>query len=577
MDMDPDVNNYTIQELLSILEINNEEEEDDDEDDKSNSNSIYNKVLNKTNYYIKKFDNEEKIDLSIFFQNIQNRLLPYFYEINRSESQVLETQSGNQDNSYKNQTLDWFQNEALKQTDETQNSKITDRKQKIDVYKNIHVPMNREQLGVNNNFNVAVAQDTLNPNLKNITSRFINLDSQFRQATSGTESSSTDYTLDLSEHLTNVLSLRLYSVQIPVTWYAIDFTYGNTCFWINIIDSSDNNIANIPISIEPGNYNPTDFVSILNTGSVDVGGNSNFKSSCFQDCSSIVTQTYPISYNKNTGKIMMNFTGIIYRTDMKQYPLTTNTTKITFFDIYNILQCDTLYCNNQANTIDQTLGWLMGYRTPYINIDVSGNANAVAVLDLYGPKYLILALDDYNQNHINNGLISITELSTNVKLPSYYNPKLPISCIPLNIQENNLENNMENGNNTNGDMLIEKLDLLYKKIPQVISSNPRVLTQSQIYTINQIIKNNGKNTNFRTKAPTVSDTFALIPLKISNNTTGNMYVEFGGTLQDNKRNYFGPVNIERMRVKLLDDKGNVINLNGADWSCTIISENLYQY
>ena len=218
----------------------------------------------------------------------------------------------------------------------------------------------------------------------------------------------------------------------------------------------------------------------------------------------------------------------------------------------------------------------MGYRYPYIYIDTSGNANAVAVLDLYGPKYLILAIDDYNQNHINNGLISITELSTNVKLPSYYNPMLPFTCPPVSVTTNNLQENINNG--INGDLLMEKLNLSYKQIPQIIASTPRVLTQAQIYAINEIMKNNEKNTNYRTKAPTSTDTFALIPLKLGSTiNTGQMYIEFGGTLQDNKRIYFGPVNIERMRVKLMDDKGRVLNLNGADWSVTIISENLYQY
>ena len=48
-------------------------------------------------------------------------------------------------------------------------------------------------------------------------------------------------------------------------------------------------------------------------------------------------------------------------------------------------------------------------------------------------------------------------------------------------------------------------------------------------------------------------------------------------LETNIRIYFGPVNIERMKIKLLDDKGNVLNLNGADWSFTIVSTHLYQY
>jgi len=547
--MDTDVNNYTVQELLGILELGGDE-----------SDTTYDEVFDKTNYYIEKFDNDENASLTIFFQDIQNRLLPYFEDINRSE----DTKS----KPSEKQTLDWFQNEALKQPDTIQTNKITDRKQKIDVYENLHLPMNRQQVGVNNNFNIPVAQDTLNPNLKNITSRFINLDSQFRQASSGNEISSTDYTLDLSEHLTNVLSLRLYSIQIPVTWYAIDLQYGNTCFWLII-----NQNISVKISIEPGNYNSIDFVSRLNIGQ---DGSSNFNNGSFIPFPpTLISANYPISYNQNNGKILMNFTGMRYvDASGNEYPLD-ETTQIIFFDIYGVLTCDNGYCN-QINVIDQTLGWLMGYRYPYIYIDTSGNANAVAVLDLYGPKYLILAIDDYNQNHINNGLISITELSTNVKLPSYYNPMLPFTCPPVSVTTNNLQENINNG--INGDLLMEKLNLSYKQIPQIIASTPRVLTQAQIYAINEIMKNNEKNTNYRTKAPTSTDTFALIPLKLGSTiNTGQMYIEFGGTLQDNKRIYFGPVNIERMRVKLMDDKGRVLNLNGADWSVTIISENLYQY
>ena len=59
--------------------------------------------------------------------------------------------------------------------------------------------------------------------------------------------------------------------------------------------------------------------------------------------------------------------------------------------------------------------------------------------------------------------------------------------------------------------------------------------------------------------------------------SGAVYIEFSGSLQQNKRVYFGPVNLERMRVKLYDDKGNILNMNGADWSFTIICEVLYQY
>ena len=56
-----------------------------------------------------------------------------------------------------------------------------------------------------------------------------------------------------------------------------------------------------------------------------------------------------------------------------------------------------------------------------------------------------------------------------------------------------------------------------------------------------------------------------------------VFVLKGDDLVENERAYFGPVDIERMRVKLIDDKGNPINLNGLDWSFTLCVEELYQY
>ena len=59
----------------------------------------------------------------------------------------------------------------------------------------------------------------------------------------------------------------------------------------------------------------------------------------------------------------------------------------------------------------------MGFRAPIEPIinyteDNQGNIisqgnDALAVLDLIGPKYFIVVLDDFNQNHINNGLITL--------------------------------------------------------------------------------------------------------------------------------------------------------------------------
>ena len=525
---DTDITNYTIAELFTILDLDESDATTDD-------------IIQKTNLYINKFKRENNPDMVSFFNNIQTELLDDLETTNTAEQK---------------QNSDWWQNEVLQQSDKTQSDKNTDRKQKIDVYKNIHLPMKKEQLGVSNTFSIPVAQDSLNPNLKNITSRIIVLDSQFRQ-TSAPSETSTDYMLDLSEPLLNVLSLRLYSIQIPYTWYTIDTMYGNTCLWITFVDD-----ISVAVNIEPGNYSGTEFILALTTA--------------FTNAGFVFTNTVPIIYSSTNGKITLNLFGGTYNNNNNIINIT-ETTIITFFDFTNQLKCKTNCVQTLA--INQTLGWIMGFRLPFINVLASPGNTGEAIMDLYGPKYFILVIDDLNQNHINSGLIGITELSKTLKLPTYYSPDLPYICIPAKPNGPNLKSNSEAlANDINaGTLLMDKLDATYSPTQQLIPSAPRILTQTQIYSINEIIKNNEKTYNYKLKAPTTTDTFAIIPLKLGKMTIGDAYVEFGGTLQDNKRVYFGPVNIERLRIKLLDDKGNIVNLNGCDWCITLISENLYQY
>lgn len=530
MPVDTNIDNYTIGELLNILGIATVDDTAE--------------IVDKTNHYIKQYNTENNNPMSVFFQEMQTELLDYASNLDSSAEPVSLSNS-------KLQTTNWFENEILKQSNTEQSNKITERKQKIDVYDAPHLPMNQEQLGVSNVFTVPVAQDVLNPTLKNTTTRIICIDSQFRQSSSSQETS-TDYTLDLSEPLLNVLILKLYSFAIPYTWYNVDTAYGNCCFFITIIDPSLNKHI-VPIKIESGNYSTTTVITAINARILAEG---------------ITSTLTPVSINPINGKITINLYNAIYNS----YPIT-ETTVITFFDPTGDLNCNGS-CT-QTLAINQTLGWNLGFRVPYVNIISTGNI-ATAIPDFYGPKYFILVIDDFNQNHINNGLIGITEISKNVKMPSYYSPDLPTSCIQPLL---NLRSNIESVLNEEdaGILLMDKLNIIYSPIVQVLPTAPRTLTQSQIYAINEIMKNNAKTTDYKLKAPVVSDTFAIIPIKLGSMVLGDVNVEFAGSLQDHKRLYFGPVNISRLRIKLLDDKGNVVNLNGCDWTFTIISENLYQY
>jgi hypothetical protein len=226
--------------------------------------------------------------------------------------------------------------------------------------------------------------------------------------------------------------------------------------------------------------------------------------------------------------------------------------------------------------INNNLGWILGYRpdddktipivfsrpvssslnyqipaTPYPYNIVNGLFSD-GPIDTYGTRYLIVVLDDFNQNHLNNGLVNIVDTDTTLSVPDYFSADLPKVCAP-------------------------DPQLGGTVAPFYVQSTPRKLTQAQLYSINQILDNRNTTYKYRTSGPTTTDVFAVIPLKKQGLDTGDTLVDLGSSLMYNTRTYFGPVNISRMRVSLQDDKGNTLNLNGSDWSITLMAETLYQY
>jgi hypothetical protein len=581
-DIDTNVGNYTLSELLTIAGIEN-----DDINEEA--------IMEKTDKLINRFKVKNP-QLSVFFKGVQSQLLQYEQGLNvqsdddgddydDDEKIYVESRGdtiegfGNMSNEAiytkgDKQIMNWYENENLTQSDQNQTNKITQRKQKVGIFGNQHAPMKREQIATTDTFSLPVKQDSLNPNLKNTINRFVNIDSQFRQYTNGADSTATDYTLDLSDTLKNTLKLSLYSYQIPFSWYTIDTAYGNTCLWI--LDASD---TAIPISVPPGNYTQIEFRDQLNKSFLNAG---------FTFPPTDPSNT-PVGYNMNSGIITLNLHSGAYNPP----PLSTiepflisASTRVLFYDFTGELQCNRSCRSNTNHFFNNTLGWLMGYRLPYINVDPSGN-RASAVLDLNGVKYLILVIDDYNQNHVNNSLVSISQYSNNLKIPSYYSPDLPSTCIRATPQQTGNLTELVTAETVpfaaesrppNGLLIAGKYENDYTPTQIVLPSAPRTLTQAQLYTINEINRQNNNLTKYLATAPTSSDILAIIPIKTSSGVpTGSLLVEYSGSLQDSARVYFGPVNIERMAVKLLDDKGNVLNLNGSDWCFTLVCECLYQY
>lgn len=225
----------------------------------------------------------------------------------------------------------------------------------------------------------------------------------------------------------------------------------------------------------------------------------------------------------------------------------------------------------QTTTWDVTIGWVLGFRSHpqyYLNSTVattlySANNNYIldastniitmqgdTCLDLYLFKNLYLIVDDFTQNHLNDGLITGIRNNPNAEKPSYASSGTRV-CNPLTLKNQSSIFN---------------------------ASQPGMgLTEKQLYAANQIQKENviKNTTKLYSDPPYVKDMFAMIPLKVSGLSQGEVFTEYGGSLQENDRKYFGPVNITKLRIQLLNDHGDVINLNGNNWSFSLVFEYLY--
>jgi hypothetical protein len=394
--------------------------------------------------------------------------------------------------------------------------------------------MNKNQLGVSNTYQVPVAQGQLNPNLKNINTRLINIDSQYREniipfdPNPDGPSSATNFTLDLTDILNNTISIQLTSFQIPYTWYLIDASYqANNCFFVD----------NSMISIPSGNYSNLEIIETISKELFNVVPNME------------------ITFNSISGK-----------TTFKN---ATGTPKIiTFFDPLGILACNGL-CGISSK-FNNNLGVILGFRgnINYPESDAATNPlygqqiytlnpgdsiTSEAIIDTFGSKYFLLVLDDFNQNHLNKGLVGITPTQKYIEVPSYWNTTL---------------------------LTTEKCytpPFSHASAPSYIQNNPRKLTQAQLYTLNQTTKARASNFITSISSPTTTDVLALIPLRLVNNLSPGQQIIDDFNLDEAKRVYFGPVDIERMRVRLVNDKGYTVNLNGNDWSFNLTATTLYQY
>jgi hypothetical protein len=372
-------------------------------------------------------------------------------------------------------------------------------------------------------------KDNLNPDYKNTIKRLINIDSQFIPLNIKHPES---YVFRLSEKLINVVSIELVNLQIPMTFYNIEDRQGNNFFYIY-----KNDDVNDPymVTIPDGFYN-------INTLLVAVRG--------------AVNKKYPA----------INFVNI------------TNSGKITIETNDAIKYTIEFYEESMKETIkiDHCLGWILGFHD--YSLDVSDNPVLVYTLNdkrdsegalissitsdkvayIGTTKNIIVVLDEFSQNQTSGTMVQTVHELNAIKPTHYYvNSKMPKNnnFSPLNL------NCLTPSNIITPTQMHDTME-------------KTGLTRAQIYTRAQINENklslNQQNNYLEPNAK--NNVLAIVPVELT--SFGNKYFT-----DKNKyvREYHGPVEIDKMQIRLYDEKGYEMNFNDANWSVTLMTEHLYKY
>jgi hypothetical protein len=210
----------------------------------------------------------------------------------------------------------------------------------------------------------------LNPLRKRTISRTITIDTRFRE--NYFNSSATNFNIQLPMILENVLSIQLSSIEMPTSYYVISNQYNNNFFTITVNDTSE------IIVIPGGNYTTASITTYINNQLKTLGG-------VFQY---IVFAVNIATTFGGSGQMMVGI----------------NVTKPIDLDINSIelnFQADKFGRDDRSTPLPLKFGWIMGFR----NGIYTGNLNYVseAIIDISGPRYFYLVVEDYNNNN-NNGL-----------------------------------------------------------------------------------------------------------------------------------------------------------------------------
>jgi hypothetical protein len=317
-------------------------------------------------------------------ENTQAKVLNFLFKAKNvllvnSEKQLDNTKHNNYENSN-----DYVNKQLLKKYDDVYNVKLDRQRKTALVTTDEHMiqTKNRDTPYVVSYPSESFPGD-VNPIRRRIRRVNLVVDTRFRD--NYYNSASTNFNFQVPMVLERVLSMQLTGIEFPLSYNVISKQYNNNFFSI-IITNNEGVSEGKVITIPDGNYDYDSFPLILKTQLLAIG--SPFKYLNF--VINISSGVNCASSGSGTRQMMVGFDSTTPQDVIDS---------ISSFELN--FQADRYGNEDRTTPLTLKLGWLMGFRN---GIYTNGkNYVSEGCVDLVGPKYLYLVIDDFNNNN-NNGL-----------------------------------------------------------------------------------------------------------------------------------------------------------------------------
>lgn len=423
-----------------------------------------------------------------------------------------------------------------------------------------------------------LTEGCINPLRRTSYKKLININSRFRDNYTTTPAS--DFYFGFADPIDNIVSMRLNRIILPKFIYTVNHKTGSNNFTIYVKyvitggqGQGQQKETNNRICIESGSYTGEQIKTILNQQLKQVLPDDLYKS--------IV-----VNYSPYNGKIYFSITWNLNKINIKEVkfcfdyiepcqatynPDCSGVPCSSFLsnccinngnNTSNFCQNDEIYSQVGSNVYkDQlTLGWLLGFRGDY-----KYNTPKVATTNPTIGKF-------FTGNLNNPGGLSRKQLRE-------LNTIRPRRARLTEIKNNGMQylENTYNCCDPSGRMFEpEDISFCYN-ITQDSTSNVTHFGGESMYdplgnryfllSINDYQNHHNRNLISPMQKDTLTD----------GNILAKVYGACGGDCcyDNEERIYFGPTNISRLNIRLLDEFGRVVDLNNGDYSFTLEVEILY--